>query len=200
MQIDVGVIPTFRYRLIMFSFEECREIAKTFIAKKNESNKAYWMRLKMLDTHVELTISDRSEESKYCFAFFCTAKKYLDSSKHGQNFIGPGPLIVDRRNGEVIETGSGYSRETYLENYEKRGDYREDAGKTVRIFTELCDANRLFAIKAVRARTMLGLKESKEGVDRLARGEFFDVDAKSMEDAVFLVEELILQNYTAERL
>ena len=184
----------------MLNFDDCKKLAKAFVSKKNEENETNWDSVGQSEQYNELALSDWNDQSKFCFAFAWNSKKYLESNNLDDCLVGHGPVIIDRRNGKIIETGSNYPSEAYLENYEKRGDPYKNAGKTVRILEELSDKQRVYAIKSVRNLTDLGLKGSKEGIEKVIDGGSFDVEAVSNEAAAQLVQELTDFNYSSERL
>ena len=58
-------------------------------------------------------------ERPTCFAFVYNSRAYLEGRDEMAMLIGPGPLIVDRRTGEVHERNSAYSAEQHAREYEK---------------------------------------------------------------------------------
>jgi len=168
----------------MLSFENCRKLAVDYVAR--------------LKTAERLQLSDWFDQSEFCFAFTYNSKEFLSTENPLDMVVGQGPLIVDRRNGAIIETGSGFPK-SYLENYEKRGDPYKEAGSIIQIQKVNSGALAINAIKAIRTYSGLGLKGAKEAIEQVLAGGITEIDAQTNEQADALVDELLKANFSAER-
>lgn len=182
----------------MLSFEECREIAQEFVDKLNRKELAFCKRINEPERFIERALSSWFDESQNCYAFVYNSKKYLESNNLKDCLVGQGPMIIDRRNGKIIETGSAYPN-AYLENYEMRGDPYKNVGSTVLIYA-LQSGQTIAAIKVLRQHSNLGLRDAKSAIEKVLEGGEFQIDIGSNEIAEQLVTDLALTGYLAKRL
>jgi len=92
-----------------------KEQAKALVEKKiNEpgSTGTETMRLVILD---ELTI-----EKEWGWVFFYNTEEYAKSGDIMDTLLGNAPYIVNRKAGELIETGTAYEIEDYIKEYESK--------------------------------------------------------------------------------
>lgn len=69
----------------------------------------------------EIVIVDAStRETAFGWIFFYQSKQYLETGVLKYALAGNAPLIVDRDSGEIVETGTAYPIEHYIEEFEKR--------------------------------------------------------------------------------
>jgi len=169
----------------MLNFEQSRAIAQKFVQE--------------LDSPEHLVLSNWFEKSQICYAFAYNTKDCIEKGDMLAAIVGHGPLIVDRRDGRVIETGSGVNRATYFENYEKRGDPYKEVGAEVEISNETQDKNRISAILAVKEFTSLGLKDAKIIFEKVIGGETVTVTARTIEFADTLETSLRSFGYSIKR-
>jgi len=54
--------------------------------------------------------------------FFYTSRKWYETNDIDYAIAGNAPIIVEKETGKLYETGTAYSIEHYIENYEKYGD------------------------------------------------------------------------------
>lgn len=57
-------------------------------------------------------------EDFYCFSY--NSKKYLEGGYYGDMLIGPGSIIISKKDGRIFEYGSGYSSENAIADLRKR--------------------------------------------------------------------------------
>ena len=182
----------------MLSFEECRKIAQEVVDKLNLEELAFCERISEPERYVERALSTWFDESQYCYAFTYNSKQYLKSNDVLDGLVGQGPIIIDRRDGKAIETGSGYPN-TYLENYEAHGDPHKNLGSLVVIYA-VKSGQTIAAIKALRQHSNLGLKDSKVAIEEVLGGGEFKIDVDTNENAESLVASLADTGYLAKRL
>jgi hypothetical protein len=91
----------------MIEFEKARAIARSYV---QDMSKSCGISLSVID---DLTI-----ERDFGWVFVCDA---VDAGDSDEPLAGNAPIIIDRRDGSVHETGTAYPIERYIENYEKHG-------------------------------------------------------------------------------
>jgi hypothetical protein len=89
----------------MVDFEEAKEIAKKHIGDECGLIEKYTI------------------EKHYGWYLSAQSKRFIETGNFLDMTIGSGGFLVERENGRVIEFGSAYSPETWLENYEKGFKY-----------------------------------------------------------------------------
>ncbi len=68
-----------------------------------------------------IMLEDSTLEYHFGWVFFYDTKAFLLEGDQTARLAGNAPLIIDRRDGSVHETGTAYPIEFYIENYEKYG-------------------------------------------------------------------------------
>lgn len=66
-------------------------------------------------------LREQTIERGFGWAFFYDAASPLASGDADAMLVGNAPIIVDRRDGSLHETGTAYPIEQYLDNYERTG-------------------------------------------------------------------------------
>lgn len=61
-------------------------------------------------------------EKTWGWVFFNTSKKWSETKSVQYALAGNSPVIVERRTGKVLETGTAQSLDHYIERYEATGD------------------------------------------------------------------------------
>lgn len=56
-------------------------------------------------------------ERDFGWVFFYNSKEFLETGNLSFALVGNAPLIVDKNSGKIIETGTAYPIEYYLNNY-----------------------------------------------------------------------------------
>ena len=91
------------------TFEEARNLIKNKINMPDP----YW------SDKPELVILDENTiEKVWGWIFFYQSSLYLESKDISDALAGNAPLIVNKNTGEVIETGTAYPLEQYVQEYE----------------------------------------------------------------------------------
>lgn len=66
-------------------------------------------------------IDDATIARDYCWVFFYNSKKYLEKRNFSDMIVGNAPILIDKRDGTLHETGTAYPIEHYIRNFEKYG-------------------------------------------------------------------------------
>lgn len=140
-------------------------------------------------------VDNATEEYEIGWLFFCY------SSDPGRVPIaGNSPLIVERKSGNVLETGTAYAIQHYIDNYLATGDPHGSLGHDVRLSGYNYGARKIDATKAIREHLGIGLGDAKQIVENCLDGASVVLTAKSGEDAVSLETELKAALFVAERI
>jgi len=67
-------------------------------------------------------INELTQEHDFGWVFFYNSKKYLASGEFRDAIAGNAPLIVDRSNGQLIETGTAHEISYYIKNFKNTGN------------------------------------------------------------------------------
>jgi hypothetical protein len=98
----------------MITRDEAEQIVRYFLAHEFSAT-----------GDVELVINDSSTvERSYGWVFIPTAARYLQTGDPSDQFIGVGPLLVQREDGRLSEFSSLYSADMVLEKYEAGIEWR----------------------------------------------------------------------------
>jgi len=100
----------------MLTKEQAREKALAYIRRRPAAEVT------------ELVIDDaHTREEDFGWVFFWAAKKYLDGDRQ-YALGGNGPIIVDRRTGELHQTGTARPVEHYIAVYRRDGNLKRPHG------------------------------------------------------------------------
>ena len=110
-------------------------------------------------------LEESTSEFLSCFVFYYQSKKYIESGKFEEQYVGQGPVIVCKNTGKVFETGSAYSTEHYVSAFEKCGDPFGEPTNRVKITGWNEGANKVQATKLVKAISGSNLSEAKKVID-----------------------------------
>lgn len=92
-----------------------RDKAREKIESKINEPDPYW------HDKPKLVIDDKHTiEKEWGWVFFYNTSEYLKSGKLAEALMGNAPYIVNKNTGEVIETGSAYDIEHYINEYESK--------------------------------------------------------------------------------
>ncbi|TDD80440.1 hypothetical protein E1293_20740 [Actinomadura darangshiensis] len=96
----------------MVTAREARQIALDFLLEE------------FSETEANRLVIDESAtvERSYGWIFVPTAKRYLQTGRLDDQFIGAGPLLVLRMSGELIEYSSMYSPQMAAAEYESSAE------------------------------------------------------------------------------
>ena len=90
----------------------------------------------------EVVITD-SEEFDVGWVYFYNTLAFVESGNVRDGLIENAPILIDRRDGTIVETGTGEPIETYVRRYEQRRAWRDEASAEDVLFN---DAVGLFAV------------------------------------------------------
>ncbi len=173
----------------MLDLNKAKEIAEDLTRQLNVTN----------DPKVGLLL-DKSIESEFCYIFFYQSTKYIQSNNPLDMIVGHGPILVDKRNGVLVQTGSAHSTEYYVKNYEERGDPFKEPSLQVLLSEWRQGANAVKAIKLVRRHSNLGLGGAKHIIDSCLSGTEMTVSAKDTQAADALVIDLKSAGFVSKRI
>lgn len=115
-------------------------------------------------------MEDHTLEREFGWVFFWNSKQYLESGDKMQALGGNAPLVVLKKDGSVIVTGTALPVERYLENIDKYGS-PEDPSQEQRWEYEtrklLQEGRRADAIEFQRTNCGLGLQAAIDAVKQL---------------------------------
>jgi hypothetical protein len=94
----------------MITLAEATKAAESYV---QDLERSCGMRLRLL--------SDQTIERSFGWAFFYDAALPPGSVDADALLAGNAPIIVDKRDGSLHETGTAHSIEHYLDNYERTG-------------------------------------------------------------------------------
>jgi hypothetical protein len=66
-------------------------------------------------------LKENTLEKDFGWVFFYDSRSYIDSCSFQDKMVGNAPIIVDRREGAVYETGTAEPIDYYIQNYERFG-------------------------------------------------------------------------------
>jgi hypothetical protein len=93
----------------MITLDEARDIANEYVSKlESEAGKS----LRIVD---EQTI-----EKSFGWVFFYNSKDYLETGDFRSMLVGNAPLIVDKNDGSLHETGTAKPVSDYISDYEEK--------------------------------------------------------------------------------
>ncbi|MDA8021082.1 MAG: YrhB family protein [Thermoanaerobaculia bacterium] len=67
-------------------------------------------------------LEDSTREYSFGWVFFYQSKAYMQTGELSDLLAGNAPIIVDRRDGSLVTTGTALPLETYLDRYLEYGD------------------------------------------------------------------------------
>lgn len=100
----------------MITFKKAKEIIYQHLRKKEFE----------AGEDVVLIEEDIIEED-FGWVFFYNSKKGIETGHFMDLLYGNAPLIVDRENGDIHETGTAYPIETYIEKYKQEKGKRHSS-------------------------------------------------------------------------
>lgn len=65
-------------------------------------------------------VIEATQEHDWGWVFFYESRQYLKSREPKDAFVGNAPFIVNRHTSEIVETGTAYPVEHYVQEYERR--------------------------------------------------------------------------------
>ena len=116
-------------------------------------------------------MEEATVEFSSCFAFFYQNDKYIKSRDMIDMSVGAGAVLVSKETGRVFETGSAYSTEHYVSAFESCGDPFGEATSSVSVYGWEPGANKVAAIKLIKAESGLNLRNSKLIIEAALKNE-----------------------------
>jgi len=92
-----------------------REKAREIIESKINQPDPYWK-----DKPKLVVIDGHTIEKQWGWVFFYDSSDFLKSGKLEDALSGNAPYIVNRNTGEIVETGTAYDIDHYVEDYESK--------------------------------------------------------------------------------
>lgn len=92
-----------------------KEAARKKIEVKINEPDPYWPDKPKLLVDDEQTI-----EKEWGWVFFYNTSEYIKFGDIDEELVGNAPYIVNKNTGEIIETGTAYDIEHYIEEYESK--------------------------------------------------------------------------------
>jgi len=165
--------------------------------------RAYLLRLSDgCDRHAPrlVLLAEQTQVHDFGWVFFWNSAAFLASGLDGDALAGNCPLIVERKTGSLLETGTAYELEHYIERYRQYGHPHAEGGTLVLLAG--CDygAGKVAGTKLVRDYTGVGLADAKRVIEQCLAGEYVTVEAKTCGQASALCAELRAVNFNAEQL
>ncbi len=96
----------------MISNTEARRLVLAFIATHGD----------LLEDDAYLVLDDDTIEKSWGWVFFYTSQRWHDTGDIAYAIVGNAPLLVERKSGRLIVTGTAFPIERYLQAYEETGD------------------------------------------------------------------------------
>jgi len=72
------------------------------------------------DSGVLVIVDDSTIEREWGWVFFYNNKKYLETGDFSYALAGNAPMIVNKRTGELVTTGTARPIDKYIEDYETK--------------------------------------------------------------------------------
>lgn len=66
-----------------------------------------------------IVVIEETIERPFGWVFFYTSKKLLETGDPRYFVAGNGPFIVNRHSGQIVETGTAFDIDHYIDEYEK---------------------------------------------------------------------------------
>jgi len=93
----------------MINYKDAKNRVQVFLDKKLEQD----------DEIVYEIIESETIEKTFGWVFFYNSKEYLATSNMSAYLAGNAPIIINRMSETIIETGTAYPIEYYLEKYNR---------------------------------------------------------------------------------
>lgn len=143
------------------------------MTQEDAQSKAEEYLLSMVPSSSDCTLhilEDVTTEFSLGWVFHYQSSTFLKSGDFSDSLVGNTPLIIDRRDGALHETGTARHLEYYIRNYEDTGDPHIEAIPALIISGWREGAKKIAATRKINHSTNLGLAESKFCVDKALSG------------------------------
>lgn len=135
-------------------------------------------------------LEDATMEFSHGWVFCYQSKAFLKSGDPSDALAGNAPIILDRRDGSLHETGTAGGLEDYIQNYEDTGDPHTEAIPALVISGWREGAQKIEATRTINHSTSLGLAESKACVDNALDGVSTTIEMDDFNSAADLQSSL----------
>jgi hypothetical protein len=126
----------------------------------------YLVSLEEADPELDLVLLEESTmEFPHGWIFFYQSKGFVETGDERQFLLGNAPILIDRRDGSLHETGTARRTEYYIQNYMDTGDPNVEAVPAVVISGWRECADKVSATRLLNRETQLGLAHSKMCID-----------------------------------
>jgi hypothetical protein len=174
----------------MITYEEARQLAQERIASWNHA-----------PTRDSLIILDcETIEKDWGWVFFYTSRLWHETKDFRHALAGNAPFIVERDSGCVLDLGTAFNLEHYLDRYEMYGNPHFEPGPKIRLVGCLQNVDRMAAARLIRDRSGIGLQMAKQLIEdcikdrkpciNSADPKTTDEFAQNLESIGFVVERL----------
>ena len=75
-------------------------------------------------------------ENRIGWTYYWNSVAYVETGDDLQGIIGNAPIVIDRKDGSIVPTGTGESVEYYIRRYEHRGAWLRTASTSDQIVTD----------------------------------------------------------------
>lgn len=110
------------------NLKNAKEIALSFITEINKNASKY---------STEVTLCENIEKFEFVYVFYYNSVEFIKTGELSELLLGPGPCLIDKNNGMIINYGSAYSsKEAVKDYYDKKGyvsndDLSENSDETI---------------------------------------------------------------------
>ncbi len=98
----------------------------------------------------------RVEEHDIGWAFYYQSARFIATGKIDDALAGNAPVLVSRRDGQVLPTGTAMPLDSYIEEHQRRRAWEEQASERERVLTE-----------AIQELSVIGPEMKRPVLDRL---------------------------------
>ncbi len=120
------------------------------------------------------------------WVFFYTTQLFVETKDFSAALAGNGPFIIERKSGRILDTGTAWPIDFYLANYESTGDPYMQPGRLLEVCISNDGADRISAARLIARASEISIGDAKRGIDAVAQGLSFRVDAGSRTAAASL--------------
>ncbi len=138
----------------------------------------------------------RTEDFGDLFAVYFVNDEYYASRKMEDMMVGAGPMMVEKKTGQVFQTGSGQSAAEYATAYKECGSVYGRPSSYVSISSS---ENSKAAILNLKSVLSIGLSEAKNLVGSISRDEPVVINAGSSAKAKNIVNKLNQKGFIAKQ-
>lgn len=135
-------------------------------------------------------IKEVTEEYDFGWVFYYQSKMYLESGDENEFLCGNAPCIVDRKSGEIFETGTAYPIEDYIKAYRACGDPEGEPTSSVAILSFSNQKKTGKAIQLLHESCQISLPHARLIMEEVLTGAKRTINALERERAAKLESAL----------